>query len=202
MKNNRTKNKPKAKWSKIAKRVLLVLIPIALVAIIAISMKTNSFAAELDENPLTPDGSGTLVDQAQSGGKEFFTIVTADGNVFYIIIDRERDINNVYFLNSVTERDMISLVPEIEEMLKQPPVDTQTPPDPTPNNGDNTEKSGSFLSENMGLIILGAFALVGAGIFAYVKFGKKKKSKSNSDDNFAPAPRTYSDDNDEDGDEE
>ena len=46
---------------------------------------------------------------AGEDGKEFFTITTADNNVFYLIVDRQREEENVYFLNAVTETDLLSL---------------------------------------------------------------------------------------------
>lgn len=59
---------------------------------------------------LTPDGQGTVMDNATSeNGKEFFTISTPAENVFYLIIDRERNSENVYFLNAVTEADLMAL---------------------------------------------------------------------------------------------
>ena len=43
-------------------------------------------------NPLTPDGNLTLVDDegvTTNGGKQFVTMVTKNGNYFYLIIDRD-----------------------------------------------------------------------------------------------------------------
>lgn len=61
-------------------------------------------------NPLTPDGSGTVLDEANGDDdKHFYTITTAAGNVFYLIVDGQRDTDNVYFLNGVTEDDLMAL---------------------------------------------------------------------------------------------
>ena len=44
-----------------------------------------------EEIPLTPSGQATVLDHATGeDGKEFFTITTADNNVFYLIVDRQR----------------------------------------------------------------------------------------------------------------
>ncbi|MGX8702210.1 CD1107 family mobile element protein [Caproiciproducens sp.] len=52
----------------------------------------------------TPAGTGTVVNTAtDEDGKEFYTITTPDKNVFYLVIDRQRNGDNVYFLNAVTE---------------------------------------------------------------------------------------------------
>ena len=63
-------------------------------------------AEETTTKPFTTDGTGTVVDNAtDEDGKEFFTITTPSENVFYLVIDRQRTENNVYFLNAVTEKD-------------------------------------------------------------------------------------------------
>lgn len=62
------------------------------------------------DNAFTPDGQGTVVDNGTDAeGKEFFTITTANDNIFYLIIDQQRDSKNVYFLNAVTEEDLLAL---------------------------------------------------------------------------------------------
>ena len=59
---------------------------------------------------LTPDGQGTVMDNVTDGdGKEFFTFTTPSENTFYLVIDRQRDSENVYFLNAVTENDLLAL---------------------------------------------------------------------------------------------
>ena len=66
-------------------------------------------------NPLTPNGQGTMLDHADDeDGKEFFTVTTADGNTFYLVIDRQRGSENVYFLNTVTEADLLALAEKDE----------------------------------------------------------------------------------------
>ena len=55
------------------------------------------------QNPFTPDGTGTVVDNAtDEDGKEFYTITTADESVFYLVIDKQKTSENVYFLNAVS----------------------------------------------------------------------------------------------------
>lgn len=68
------------------------------------------------DSALTPDGQGTVVDNAtEEEGKEFFTITTANDNVFYLIVDKQRDSENVYFLNAVTEEDLLALAEPSED---------------------------------------------------------------------------------------
>lgn len=62
------------------------------------------------EKPFTPDGQADVVDHATDGdGKEFYTFSTPEGNVFYLVVDRQRESENVYFLSAVTEDGLLAL---------------------------------------------------------------------------------------------
>ena len=63
------------------------------------------------EGAFTPEGTGTVQDNISGtdGEKQFYTITTDAGNVFYLVIDGKREDNNVYFLNGVTESDLMAL---------------------------------------------------------------------------------------------
>lgn len=66
-------------------------------------------------NALTPEGNLTLVDDIDDDGKQFITVVTKNGNYFYIIIDHADDgENTVHFLNQVDEADLMALMEEGE----------------------------------------------------------------------------------------
>ena len=78
--------------------------------------------------PLTPDGQATVIDNAtDEDGKEFYTIVTPAENVFYLIIDKQRETENVYFLNAVTESDLLALAEKDEETGSAPEPVTPAP---------------------------------------------------------------------------
>lgn len=72
-----------------------------------------------------PDGTGTVLDTATGEGddKQFYTITTEAGNVFYLIIDGKRDDNNVYFLNGVTEADLMALAEKNEGTMSVIPAE-------------------------------------------------------------------------------
>lgn len=86
------------------------------VGVYAVDAAGNRSVTVEIENPFyeavvfTPDGQATVLDNAtDEDGKEFYTFITPGENVFYLVIDRERDSENVYFLNAVTEEDLLAL---------------------------------------------------------------------------------------------
>ena len=84
-------------------------------------------------NPFTPKGTGTVLDNATSEDeKEFYTIVTPDENVFYLVIDKQRDADNVYFLNAVTESDLMALAEKDGDTTTAQPVEPEPQPTVTP----------------------------------------------------------------------
>lgn len=73
---------------------------------------------------LTPDGNLTLVDDVsgeQAEDKQFVTVVSKNGNYFYLVIDRAGDRQNVYFLNLVDEEDLLALIEEDKPKQQEVP---------------------------------------------------------------------------------
>ena len=74
-----------------------------------------------------------MLDNATSEDeKEFYTIVTPDENVFYLVIDKQRDADNVYFLNAVTESDLMALAEKDGDTTTAQPVEPEPQPTVTP----------------------------------------------------------------------
>ena len=81
--------------------------------------------SSIPDGAFTPEGTGTVLDEATGEGddKQFYTITTEAGNVFYLIIDGKRDDNNVYFLNGVTEADLMALAEKNEGTMSVIPAE-------------------------------------------------------------------------------
>lgn len=149
----------------------------------------NTEPAESPSNTLTPDGNLTLVDDyaenyEDGSGKQFITLTTKAGNVFYLVIDRDdKGEQNVHFMNLVDERDLLCLMDE-EEAAEYATDKTETPPpvvteEPDPDETEPTEiepekKSGVNPAP---VILLVVVLLGGGGFFAFTKLKGKKKQQ-------------------------
>ena len=176
------------------------------------SQALEESTSQIPEGAFTPEGTGTVQDEVsgEDGEKQFYTITTADGNVFYLIIDGKRDDNNVYFLNGVTEEDLMSLaeksdgsisvIPEEEacnctEKCEAGAVDTgcpvckndltgctgkEMPEEPEEPAEPETPKDGS----GIGTIIFVVAALLAVGGIGYYVKIVRPKQQAEDDDEF------------------
>lgn len=77
----------------------------------AVGLALPTFAVA-ETQPLTPDGNLEIVDDIVQEDKQFITVKSRSGAEFYIVIDRSRDSDNVYFLNQVDDVDLFALLEE------------------------------------------------------------------------------------------
>ena len=54
-----------------------------------------------------------------SEGREFYTIMTKTGKVFYLVIDRTKDEETVHFLTDITENDLLNVTEDNKPSLPQ-----------------------------------------------------------------------------------
>ena len=129
-----------------------------------------------EPNPFTPDGTGTVVDNAtDQDGKEFFTITTAEEAVFYLVIDRQRETENVYFLNAVTVADLMALAESSSEpAAPEPPPEPEQEPTPTPEPEPVPEKKGGAGPLLLALTVV----VIGGGAGWYFKIYRPKHQKA------------------------
>ena len=129
-----------------------------------------------EPNPFTPDGTGTVVDNAtDQDGKEFFTITTAEEAVFYLVIDRQRETENVYFLNAVTVADLMALAESSgEPAAPEPPPEPEPEPTTTPEPEPVPEKKGGAGP----LLLALAVVAIGGGAGWYFKIYRPKHQKA------------------------
>lgn len=142
---------------------------------VEIPLKSTPTPPHTQSNPFTPDGQASVVDQATDGdGKDFYTFTTPEGNVFYLVIDHQRNGENVYFLNAVTENDLLALAESsgngnggaIPTPTPTPQPDLEQVPDPEP----PTKESGNG---TIIFLVIAVIAIGGAGY--YIKIVRPKQ---------------------------
>ena len=161
---------------------------------------------------LTPDGNLTLIDDIGSttqSVKQFITVETKTGNIFYLIIDRDDEgKETVHFLNQVDEADLLALMEDSQKgstasvctcttKCKAGAVNTNCPvcknnmsectgPEPQETQPQETEapqeepkNSGSGTG---GLIVFLVVAMAGGAALYYFKFKRPRADTKGSDD--------------------
>ena len=113
--------KPK---NKIVAFILAVMLCMAAFSITAYAEGGDYYDEEIPPDTIQPQGNMTIVSDIagdEASDKEFITVVTKNGNYFYIIIDRSvQGENSVHFLNKVDERDLLALLDEEEIEAETP----------------------------------------------------------------------------------
>ena len=151
---------------------------------------------------ITPiDGTGTVIENSIQTPevREFFTITTQRGGVFYLVVDRARPDGNVYLLSEVTEEGLFGFTrppyipqPEPEPTPSTPipePAPEEMPPAPQP----PPQTSGRTFSIGPALIII-VVTLAFGGAAYYIKIFRPKRD---STDPFGDDEDDYEDDDNE-----
>ena len=148
---------------------------------------------------LTPEGNLTLVNDisgTSSEDKQFITVVTKNGNYFYIIIDRASESENVYFLNKVDEADLTEILEEAGYEIAVTPTPAPTAR-PTASSDATSDADDSKSNAPLILITL----LIAGGIGAIVFF-KKRKAASKAAPRMEDFDYEYDDEDEEEIEEE
>ena len=139
------------------------------------------------EAPAEERNMNTLLDML----KEFYTIMTPDENVFYLIIDKQRDSENVYFLNAVTESDLMALAQkDTDSQTVTPtapsepepaaPAEPEEPSEPETSEPEPEQPAPKSNNSMMFLVIVAALAAGGLGY--YFKVYKPKHDLDDAED--------------------
>jgi len=134
-----------------------------------------------DPNPFTPAGTGTVVNTAtDEDGKQFYTITTPDENVFYLVIDLQREQDNVYFLNAVTEKDLLALAEKSEDTHdgENPLSDSEPESTPEVTPEPTLEPEPEQKSNTPMLLLVLAVVFLGGGAGYYFKVYRPKQEQA------------------------
>lgn len=152
-----------------------------------------------DNRTLTPKGNAQLVDDVSDNENlQFITVTARDGNVFYFVIDKGAQSENVYFLNTVDESDLEALVEKSDKKptatSKPEQTENTAETDSTENDKKNTDSKTEKTEQseqnqqknNSGLfIVLALAAAAGIGGYYYkVILPKKKLEQADDLDDF------------------
>lgn len=162
-----------------------------------------------ESSSFTVEGTGTVTDTAtDEDGKQFYTITTPAGNTFYLIIDLERDSDNVYFLDGVTEADLLALA-ELSEETVTTAADTEQEVVEADTDAETTAEPETEQQESDGnagmLLLVAAVVLIGGGAAWYLKIHRSKQQMAESEDDYGGDSdpyydaESYADETDDDG---
>ena len=66
--------------------------------------------------PFSVPGNGEILDDiTDDPTKDFLTVTTANGNTFFLVIDRSQNTENVYMLSMIDELDLQDFIEESEQ---------------------------------------------------------------------------------------
>jgi hypothetical protein len=133
----------------------------------------------------TPEGSGEVMDTATEESKDFYSITTPDGHIYYLVIDHARDGDNVYFLNAVTEADLLGLAgsataPGQSAIPEPQPEPDTSEPDVEPDELD-AESGGGFGAV---IFIILAVAAVGGAGWCFKIYKPRQQAALEDEDEF------------------
>ena len=144
-----------------------------------------------EELAASGEDAENITQTATEGTKEFYTISTKSGKVFYLVIDNSKSQDNVYFLTEVSEKDLMNFtlsdtvtLPEVDTVYAEPETEEPEPTQEAEEEEPETEEVqmpedkspvGSYLL--IGLVAAGA---LGAG--CYFKVYKPKHEYDDEDE--------------------
>lgn len=150
--------------------------------------------------------SKTFLDGTDSSEQVFYSMTTAEGDVFYLLVDQGQESNNVYLLNQVNNQDLVALAVDGEggaasrddqdDSLLKALSSGNGNDESSPENSKKAEKGGINKSSIILLLLIAA----AGGFYYYQKVYKAKKEQEMDAmeapdmDQFSAEPDTGEDD--------
>lgn len=135
--------------------------------------------------PFSVAGNGEVLDDIQDDPtKEFFTVTTANGNTYFLVIDRSRNSENVYMLSMIDELDLQDFIEESEEEEPAQGVVLEEPtPTPEPVPTEEPEVVEEDTANGMPILLIGimVIAVCGVGAYFYFKIYKPQHEQGESE---------------------
>lgn len=141
------------------------------------------------EGAFSESGNMSLLDDVGSDAAkelEYMTVQTRNGKVFYLVIDRSTDTENVYFLNQVDAADLMAIMEDSEKEAyenskKDEVVDVPETPVEEPEEPTEVPEIPKEEPQTDNLALLGVIGVVSAAVIGGYVLMKKKGKKDGTD---------------------
>lgn len=124
---------------------------------------------------------------ADNGKFQFIAVTTRDKDVFYIIIDKMKAEDNVYFLNEVDTYDLQKLMSKNSDNSENSDVEYNTSsnkPESSEESGEESQSSETSDSGMTNILLIGGVIVL--GIIGFIIFKIKKSGFGNKKETVVP----------------
>ena len=152
---------------------------------------TETESEETDEEPeesagaFSESGNLSLLDDVgadEAKNLEYMTVQTKSGAVFYLVIDKSADTENVYFLNQVDEFDLMTIMDDAQKQEYESSLqEEETQISETPAEDDTVDDEPEADLQINNLALFGVIGVIGALVIGGYAFMKKKAKKDGAD---------------------
>lgn len=141
------------------------------------------------EGAFSESGNMSLLDDVGSDAAkelEYMTVQTRNGKVFYLVIDRSTDTENVYFLNQVDAADLMAIMEDSEKEAyeasqKDEVVELPETPVEEPEETEEVPEIPKAEPQTNNLALFGVIGVVAVAVIGGYVFMKKKAKKDGAD---------------------
>lgn len=160
-------------------------------------------------NTVTNEEVSELTEQQKLIGKEFYTIQTENGKVFYLIVDNSKTMDNVYFLTEISENDLLNVTGTNYHVMEQssviieaglPKENVEYTKDVVTDNKDADKRVEEIMTQEQKMqsnhsvipyVFLGIMAIIVVVIFYFFKVYRKKGEDFEDEDEEEELEEVY-----------